>query len=418
MTLTRNYLRNTWPEEIQNRVNDTLLTNLIIGRPEKIRYSCFKQLLNQTFFKAVKQTDQHLNEVYLLKMIYSPSQLNSLPPSQFFKKKEKKGISFFTNGQRELFALTKFYLPTETCTKKMRVAVRIQDLSLAILYSCKKESNDALMKDLSMRSQVNHPNVLPLEAIGEINQNSLIKAVSLFSPSGTLEQLFNNLSKLENDSIQKNCFSYFKAIIESLEALHKKGIVHRNLHPRHILIFQPPGVSKTCLIKLIDFSKACFTDLFKLSIKEQCRKHIKPTLEVSQSYLAPEQYLAQEAICKDLGAFAQTPDEEKLNSLASPASDIWALGCLFYHLYAGQSFSFFNREEQGGEAPFLSFEFMQNRLDERLNEHPSQAPFKQAMREMAQFILILKVENRPSLAEIKQKLELVEHQLDLQIPCS
>lgn len=161
------------------------------------------------------------------------------------------------------------------------------------------------------------------------------------------------------------------------------------------------------------FKEKDYPILFKLLVKEQCRKHITQASEVNQS----EQYLAQEAICKDLGAFAKNPDEEKLNHLASPASDICGLGCLFYYLYAGKPFSFFDWEEQV-EAPLLSFEFMQNRLDRRLSEHPAQVPFKQAMRKMAQFSLILKVKDRPSLAEIKQQLERVEHQFNLQISCS
>ncbi|MGK5595024.1 MAG: protein kinase domain-containing protein [Parachlamydiaceae bacterium] len=415
MTLALNYSRETWPEEVQNKIEETLLQNLAIKRHDKIRYKFFNCIFNgtETPFKTTKSTHQHLNEIYLLKMVYGQSQLPLLPSTQFFKKKAADGLSFFTNGQGELFALTKFYLPSRQGAKKMRAAVRIQDLVVAILYSSKKESNDSLVRDLSTRSQITHQNILSIEVISKINSNHSIKAISLFAPAGNLENFFKQqLSSADEVSIQKDCFRYFREIIKTLEALHTKGIIHRDLHPRHFLLFPSLGASKTRLIKLIDFSRACFIDLFKQSIREQCRKKIRPALEGNRRCLAPEQYLAYADIVEN----AQNPNEEKINHLTSPASDIWSLGCLFYYLYKGEVFSFFDTEEPADIA-HPSFKYLLDRLQMMLNDQ-AETPFKQAMREMAQFILIVRVEDRPTLAKIKQKLERVERQFDLQISSS
>lgn len=93
---------------------------------------------------------------------------------------------------------------------------------------------------------------------------------------------------------------YTAEILFALEFLHGEGIIHRNLNPESILIMN------TGHIKITDLGNA-----FDVQNAESIFDHVG-----TPGYVAPE-------ILKD--------------RLATPSADMWALGCIIFHLLVGRA---------------------------------------------------------------------------------
>ncbi|MFT5433879.1 MAG: serine/threonine protein kinase, partial [Myxococcota bacterium] len=99
-----------------------------------------------------------------------------------------------------------------------------------------------------------------------------------------------------------------RQICFSLAEAHQFGIVHRDLKPSNVMLVKTFGVDDC--VKLIDFGVARLEteDVGKRQLTEQ------GTTLGTPEYMAPEQ------------ARGQTP---------TPATDVYALGCMFYEMLAG-----------------------------------------------------------------------------------
>jgi non-specific serine/threonine protein kinase len=98
-------------------------------------------------------------------------------------------------------------------------------------------------------------------------------------------------------------------VLEALEALHELGIVHRDLKPSNVFL-TPHGV------KLLDFGLARTNPVSELGHGETATALTAPGLIVgTPQYMAPEQ---------------------ARGSVAGPAADIFAAGCILYEMLAGK----------------------------------------------------------------------------------
>jgi len=144
-------------------------------------------------------------------------------------------------------------------------------------------------------SEVSEPHLVPVLEAGQADGRRFL--ASTYIPGQTLEQMLDDGPLALADTAR-----YAQHVAAGLQALHEVGIVHRDLKPSNIII-DPEGTAM-----LTDFGLAkgrAYTVLTKPG-------QVMGTLD----YLAPE-------LIK--------------GAPATPATDIYALGCTIYECVAGQA---------------------------------------------------------------------------------
>jgi len=124
----------------------------------------------------------------------------------------------------------------------------------------------------------------------------------------TLGQRMRRLGRLD----EKQAVAMARKIALALAAAHGAGIIHRDLKPDNVFIVPDPAVAGRERVKLLDFGIA------KLLGDDTC--HAVTTragmIIGTPAYMSPEQ-------CEGAGR----PD---------PRSDLYALGCILFHMLCGQ----------------------------------------------------------------------------------
>jgi len=154
----------------------------------------------------------------------------------------------------------------------------------------KRFLNEAILVD-----QMNHPNIVKVFERGEYNQQLFIAMELLEGQS-----LADLIKKGENIPI-KDGLNIMIQLVNALAKVHSKGIIHRDIKPENILLIEKE--ENKYFVKLLDFGLAKSQSLTRLTETGQILGTI--------NYLAPEQITHQKV---------------------SPASDIYALGVVFYEM--------------------------------------------------------------------------------------
>ncbi|MEL6180430.1 MAG: serine/threonine-protein kinase, partial [Myxococcota bacterium] len=102
-------------------------------------------------------------------------------------------------------------------------------------------------------------------------------------------------------------------VLDALYWAHSAGIVHRDLKPSNVFILNESGQPKPA-VKLLDFGLAKATVAWDDTNREDVT--VVGALSGTPAYMPPEQFLGLD----------QT----------TPASDIYAIGCIAYHMLTGQ----------------------------------------------------------------------------------
>jgi serine/threonine-protein kinase len=151
-------------------------------------------------------------------------------------------------------------------------------------------------------SKLHHPNVVTLYEAGEINGIHYL-ALEFVEGIDLLAYILQK-GKLEVDESRRILIQATQAIAH----LHQQGVIHRDIKPSNFLVRHQDGRP---VVKLIDLGLARHRD-----DDEECRVTRVGSTVGTVDYIAPEQ-------AKDSGA-------------ADVRSDIYSLGCTWYHMLAGQ----------------------------------------------------------------------------------
>jgi tetratricopeptide (TPR) repeat protein len=146
--------------------------------------------------------------------------------------------------------------------------------------------------------RLEHPNIVRVYERGEHGQTLYI-AMELL-PGRSLAELLSSGERLP----LVDCLAIMRQTADALAQIHRQGIVHRDLKPENVMLL---AGSRPPIAKLLDFGLAQSPSLTRLTESGQ----IMGTLH----QLAPEQITTRES---------------------SPASDVYALGAVFYELLTAE----------------------------------------------------------------------------------
>ncbi len=139
-----------------------------------------------------------------------------------------------------------------------------------------------------------HPNIVEIYDVGEYKNHHYI--VMEYVPGKTLKQVIRNRAPLVNEE----AVDIMKQLTSATMEAHKRGIIHRDIKPQNVIVKSDGSV------KILDFGIAIAKGSMQLTQANNVMGSVH--------YLAPE--LAK-------------------GESASPQSDIYALGIVFYEMLAG-----------------------------------------------------------------------------------
>jgi len=167
------------------------------------------------------------------------------------------------------------------------------------------EQAEQVRTEIKSLTQIRHDHVMKLYAYNlsakyPLNEGGFVKTILLvleYCPGGELFDILYYADKLEEDMAR----TYFRQMIEGVQAVHKAGIAHRDLKPQNLLL------DTNFSLKITDFG------LSKIIEKEEDRI-MKTTYVGTRGYQAPE-------LLK--------------NQKYTNACDIFSMGVILFILLAG-----------------------------------------------------------------------------------
>ena len=158
-----------------------------------------------------------------------------------------------------------------------------------------KEKENAL-NEVRILASVRHPNIAGYkEAFFEPDTNCLC-IVMEYCDSGDLQTKINNAKKTSKFCKEDDIWSIFFQMVQGLQALHHKKIIHRDIKCANVFL------TKEGYVKLGD-----------LNVSKVAKAGILQTQTGTPYYASPE-------------VWQDKPYDNK--------SDIWSLGCVLYELIA------------------------------------------------------------------------------------
>ena len=158
-------------------------------------------------------------------------------------------------------------------------------------------------------SALNHPNIVTIHEVGEINETQFI--VTEFVEGETLR------AAMERSRMSlPNILDIAKQVGAALEAAHEAGIVHRDIKPDNIMIRRRDGI-----VKVLDFGLA------KLTEKNTDK-------QIAESKLATRRLVRTMAGVVMGTTYYMSPEQAR-GADTDERTDIWSLGIVLYEMLAG-----------------------------------------------------------------------------------
>jgi serine/threonine-protein kinase len=188
------------------------------------------------------------------------------------------------------------------------------DRKVAIKFLHEEFSKDAdklnrFMQEAKAASALNHPNILTVYEIGEVDGKNYI-ATELIDGQTLREHL-----RLKESLPLNTILKIGVQVSEALSAAHEAGIIHRDIKPENIML------RKDGYAKVLDFGLAKLTEKKKaddVSLEDATRAFVNTTPGLvmgTVSYMSPEQARGK---------------------ITDARTDIWSLGVVLYEMLSGK----------------------------------------------------------------------------------
>ncbi|PSC74088.1 CAMK CAMK1 kinase [Micractinium conductrix] len=167
----------------------------------------------------------------------------------------------------------------------------------------------AIMKEIDALLDLEHPNVVELEEYF-VERNKVFLIMELLRGGELLEAVLQQGHYSEADAR-----TIFRQLVQCLQYLHAKGVVHRDVKLDNLLLVEPGDIAH---VKIADFGFA--------------KKLHGGRLDSMKTVCGTPEYIAPEIIEK-----LMTPHDKPLRHGQSygPPCDLWSAGIVLYMLLAG-----------------------------------------------------------------------------------
>ncbi|KAF9208089.1 hypothetical protein BGZ49_009784 [Haplosporangium sp. Z 27] len=228
-----------------------------------------------------------------------------------------------------------------------------------------------LEKEISIWSQVSHPNIVPFIAIEKLPSDTFIFC-ELCTGGNLLQYLTcrNAPSSTSMPLTEAEARNIFNQVAEALRYLHEeKRIVHRDIKLENILQHED-GIWKICDFGLAEYqdedAAACFGDSLNPSRRVSISSVAGPVC--SDNSNDKQEQVAEENDDDEIkgGSLAYlSPEQLRCHKpLRCPSSDIWSLGVVLYALLTGRL------PFQDEYEPRLQLQILNGRYDEPTDRSP------------------------------------------------
>lgn len=153
----------------------------------------------------------------------------------------------------------------------------------------------SLKQEISLLRGLKHKNIVKYITTQVSDDMKSVDIIMEYVPGGSVRQLLNRFQKLHEKTVQK----YTLQILQGLEYLHSKGIIHRDIKCANLL------VDNEGIVKLSDFGAS---------------KYIEDRIEMNRSLKGSPYWIAPEVA---------------LRTGHSCAADIWSVGCVLIEMLTG-----------------------------------------------------------------------------------
>jgi serine/threonine protein kinase/Tfp pilus assembly protein PilF len=170
-----------------------------------------------------------------------------------------------------------------------------------------KDRMSRFVREAKSASALNHPNIITIHEIGEINGTHFI--ATEYIEGETLQ------TRLKGQSLSlKSTLEIALQVASALDAAHRAGIVHRDIKPDNVMV-RDDGI-----VKVLDFGlvKLSATDSSEVDREGETKMQVKTRVGMimgTVAYMSPEQARGQETDAR---------------------TDIWSFGCVLYEMLTRQ----------------------------------------------------------------------------------
>ena len=194
------------------------------------------------------------------------------------------------------------YLAQDTKLDR-KVALKILPPTLAE----DKDRMSRFVREAKLASALNHPNIITIHEIGEIDGVHFIATEYIEGVTLTVQL------QRESPSL-KSTLEIALQVASALDAAHRAGIVHRDIKPDNIMVRQDG------IVKVLDFGlvKLTATDSSEIDREAETKIQVKTSMGVimgTVAYMSPEQARGQDTDVR---------------------TDIWSFGCVLYEMLTHQ----------------------------------------------------------------------------------
>jgi serine/threonine-protein kinase len=171
-------------------------------------------------------------------------------------------------------------------------------------YSNNADIVDRFFREAKASTAINHPGIVQIFDFGYHDDGSAYIVMELLEGE-SLNARLTRIGRLPPEQASRLC----RQVAGALNAAHEAGIVHRDLKPDNIFLVPDPDIVGGERAKVLDFGIA------KLTGPGDTRKTKTGAVMGTPVYMAPEQ-------CRGAGE-------------VDARADIYALGCVFFHMLCG-----------------------------------------------------------------------------------
>jgi PAS domain S-box-containing protein len=223
----------------------------------------------------------------------------ALPPAQRYARKELHA----TGGMGQVWRARDPDLDREVAMKVL-LPDRVNDHQL----------RERFLLEARVMGQLSHPGIPPVHVLSQDEQGAPYYVMK-FIDGRTLEEAIAAYHRQPTPSAFRDLLRHFGGVCQTIAFAHSRGILHRDLKPRNIMIG--------------DFGETFVLDW-------GLAKQVKPAGDTPSPREMGDSDQGLTQVGQILGTPAYIPPEQLTGSPAGPLTDLYALGVILYEILAGQ----------------------------------------------------------------------------------